>query len=218
MVMPTLGWATSYWDGEQLRDLPRNASATEVLSLDAFRTEFMGRQLGVPAEFLGYEQEDAKVFGYQQAYAFTLLHDVLVRSWRIGPSLTLASALWRLSDEFRRKEAEWLPYWRNAEFVVAEPDGVYVSLYRHPLTGILVVVSNLGARETHAVVRLNKNRLRLENGILACDALTGAAIPVASGVIELGLKSLGWRIIKVSPRMAGVCEPATCQGLLPAAN
>jgi hypothetical protein len=198
MVMPTLGWATSYWDGEQLRDFPPRSSATEVLSLDAFRTEFMGCQWGVAAEFLGYEQEDGKVFGYQQAYAFTLLHDVLVRSWRIGPSLALASALWRLSDEFRRKEAEWLPYWRNAEYVSIQPEGVYASLYRHSDTGILMVISNLGREEVTAQVRLNLEKLGLTNELSACDALTREEIAADSGTFTLALKSLGWKIIWAS--------------------
>src|SRR5204863_2246201 len=52
MTIPTLGWATSYWDGEQFRELPNNTSVSELLPLDAFRTEFMGHQWGVPAEFL----------------------------------------------------------------------------------------------------------------------------------------------------------------------
>jgi len=56
MTTPTLAWATSTWDGEQFGGIEPGPHATEVLSLDAFRCEFMGRQWGVPAEFLCYNR------------------------------------------------------------------------------------------------------------------------------------------------------------------
>ena len=31
--------------------------------------------------------------------------------------LDLASRIWRLMDDFGRGQAEWLPYWSNAEYV-----------------------------------------------------------------------------------------------------
>jgi hypothetical protein len=193
MTIPTLGWATSYWDGEQFRDLSRNLSATNVLSLDVFRTEFMGHQWGVPAEFLSYEKD--KFFTFREAYAITLLHDVITRSYSIGPGLELNSALWRLSDAFRRREAEWLPYWRNAEYVSVQPDGIYASVYRHSDTGILMVISNLGREEVTAQVQLNLENLGLRNDLSACDALTREEIAAEGGTFTLALKSLGWKII-----------------------
>jgi len=60
MVIPTMDWATSYWDGEQLAGRP---------PLDRFRTEHMGCQWGVPAEFL-------TTFDFRQACGLALLHDV----------------------------------------------------------------------------------------------------------------------------------------------
>ncbi|HJN16603.1 MAG TPA: DUF6067 family protein, partial [Armatimonadota bacterium] len=38
MTIPTLAWATSYWDGEQFGGIAPGASALEVLPLDTFRT------------------------------------------------------------------------------------------------------------------------------------------------------------------------------------
>src|SRR5271157_2081367 len=54
MTIPTLAFATSYWDGEQLQGLARKHSALEILPLDAFCAEFMGHNWGVPAELLWY--------------------------------------------------------------------------------------------------------------------------------------------------------------------
>ncbi len=76
MTIPTLAFATSYWDGEQLQSLPRRASSLEVLPLDAFRAEFMGHNWGVPAELLWYANGP---FRRVEAMSLGLLHDVPVR-------------------------------------------------------------------------------------------------------------------------------------------
>ena len=195
MTIPTLGWATSSWDGEQFRDLPSGTSAAEVLPLDVFRTEFMGHQWGVPAEFLSYEGQNQKTFSNEQTYAFTLLHDVLTRSYDIGPALDLSSDLWRLSDEFGRKQAEWFPYWRNGEYVTIEPEGAHASLYRHPQNGVLAVLSNLGRAEALVTVELNLASLGLAGDVLARDALTGEPVALEKGALRVNLAVLGWRIV-----------------------
>ena len=76
MTIPTLAFATSYWDGEQLQGLKRKASALEVLPLDAFCAEFMGHNWGVPAELLWY---GSGPFRRVEAMSLGLLHDVPVR-------------------------------------------------------------------------------------------------------------------------------------------
>ena len=149
-----------------------------------FETEFMGHQWGVPAEFLSYEGQNQKTFSNEQSYAFTLLHDVLTRSYDIGPALELSSDLWRLSDEFGRKQAEWFPYWRNGEYVTIEPEGTYASLYRHPQNGVLAVLSNLGREEAAVTVELNLASLGLAGDVLARDALTGEPVRFAERSVE----------------------------------
>ncbi|HEY2931537.1 MAG TPA: glycoside hydrolase domain-containing protein [Acidobacteriota bacterium] len=196
MTIPTLGWATSYWDGEQFRDLPVQSASTALIPLDVFRTEFMGHQWGVPAEFMSFEEEKKTLFHFREAHAFTLLHDVLGgRSWRIGPSLDLASSLWRLSDDFGRKSAEWLPYWRNSAYVTVEPGEVYTSLYRHPKNGLLAVVSNLGRTEASAAVRFNLQKLRLKRNLLIRDALSGEDLSIEDGLVKLSLRPMQWKIL-----------------------
>ncbi|MEM2936012.1 MAG: DUF6067 family protein [Candidatus Bathyarchaeia archaeon] len=197
MTIPTLAWATSYWDGEQFGGISPGPFALEVIPLDAFRTEFMGHQWGVPAEFLCYD----KPFTYREAYAFTLLHDVLVRGAGLSPSLELESALWRLSDEIGRKECEWLPYWRNSDYVRVNPEGSYVSLYKHPKNGVLAVISNLSREEAELEVDFNLDRLGLtEKNISVEDGLTGEPLAMEAGRIKFTLPSLGWKMIRLNPK------------------
>ena len=192
MTIPTLEWATSYWDGEQFGSIEPGPHALEVLPLDAFRTEFMGHQWGVPAEFLCYDRP----FTWQEAYAFTLLHDILIRSSNLDERLELESQLWRLNDEFGRKEALWLPYWKNAEYVTVKPTGAYTSLYWHPKNGVLAVISNLTGQKTRVEVKFNLDKLNLSGKeISGQDALTGESIKVRDGKVQLVLPSMGWRLV-----------------------
>ena len=97
MVMPTLGFGTSYWDGEQFQDVRGIDNAATQLPLDAFRAEFMGRQWGVPAEFLCYGQG----FTFEQAWAITLIHDVPVRPMSGTGLEDLEAGLAHLADHGR---------------------------------------------------------------------------------------------------------------------
>ncbi|MFQ6096305.1 MAG: glycoside hydrolase domain-containing protein [Armatimonadota bacterium] len=193
MTIPSVGWATSYWDGEQFGGIERGPFALEVLPLDAFRCEFMGHQWGVPAEFLCY----GRPYTYNQAMSFTLLHDVLVRGSGLGPNLERESLLWHIMDDFGRKRARWLPYWANAEYVSASPDAIKVSLYSHGRRGVLAVVSNLSADEVRAQVRLSLGRLGLKANVTARDRITDEAVPTRNGAMHFPMKALTYRVIEV---------------------
>ena len=194
MTIPTLGWGTSYWDGEQFGRLSRGIDVRQLLPLEAFRAEFMGHQWGVPAEFLCYGQP----FTQKEAWAFTLLHDVPVRPPRPGKDLELASALWKVMDEFGRKESEWLPYWRNGEFAHVTPRGAYAGLYRHKQNGVLAVLSNLGTAGTVVKLQLNLARLGLSRKeLVARDALNGGKVRINEGRIRCRIPSFGFRVLRI---------------------
>ena len=181
MVIPTMGWATSYWDGEHLAAIP---------ALDHFRTELMGRQWGVPAEFLAMHD-------FSQACGLALLHDVPVRPMHMGENLRLASSLSRILDDFGRKDAEWLAYWRNDRYVSAAPADFVVSLYRHPKHGVLMEAFNAGPGDVSGEVTLNLEALGLTGTPAARDAFSGEAIAINGGRLRFTLPSLGWRLVRV---------------------
>ena len=194
MVMPTLGFGTSYWDGEQFQDVRGSEDAAQELPLDAFRAEFMGRQWGLPAEFLCYGQG----FTYEQAWAITLIHDVPVRPLnRSGlAELDLASRIWRLMDDFDRGGAEWLPYWRNRDYVRAGAAGIYVSLYRHPQNGVLAVVANLNRTRTPYAISVDWRLLGLDrSGVSIVDAFERSPAPLRGA-----LDRYAWRLLWFRPK------------------
>ena len=196
MTMPTLGWATGYWDGEQFQGVGSGVDVSRLLPLDAFRAEFMGRQWGVPAEFL----HAGAAYTYEQAWAFTLLHDVPVRPHNADGDLDLAARVWRAMDAFDRRNAEWLPYWRNRRFVSVSPKNACASIYRHPENCVLAVVSNMNGKRKNVTVKLNVKKLGLGTAPSAEDILKNNAVPVRDGVLEFSLSSLEWKLIHIRNR------------------
>lgn len=152
----------------------------------------MGRQLGVASEFL-YRF----IASYKDAWALTLPHDMPVRPIYCVEDIELASRVWRVMDEFGRKQAEWVPYWQDSDLVTVEPAGCLISLYRHPRNGVLVVVSNLQAKRAEVKLQLNCARLGLPTGVNARDAMSGKPVDIKDGLIALTQPSLGWKLIWV---------------------
>ena len=197
MTIPTLGWATSSWDGEQFGNLPRGTDVGTLLPLDAFRCEFMGRQWGVPSEFLCYERP----YTTHEALSFTLLHDVLVRG--TGPGLEEEAALWRVMDDFGRRQAVFRPYWSNGDVATVSPASALVSLYSRPRRGALCVLSNLGATATDVTLRLDLGKLKLARDVPAQDALTGRALAWKDGCLTVRLEAFDYMLIRVGEPPGG---------------
>jgi len=196
MTIPTLAWATSYWDGEQFGHIPRGTDVGSLLPLDAFRAEFMGRQWGVPAEFLCYGQP----LTFRQTWALTLIHDVPVRPI-LGPGLedlAFAARIWKVMDEFDRSGARWLPYWNNSDFVQTFPEGTYASLYLHPRNGLLAVVSNLTEKEASVALRLNLRALGIENAPATLrDCLDGREMKLDDGTVSLAIPAMDFSLLRL---------------------
>ena len=187
MNLPAMAWATTYWHGEAL---PRgNQPLIEKLPLDRFRTEFMGANLGVPADLLYYVLKD-----YPKSTALALLHDVPVRPESL-PDLDRISQLWRARDEFGVKQARWLPYWSNQDVVKVETKDCYASLFAHPQGRVLVYVSNLGKAPADVRLSLNLDKLDLPANVSAKDAISRAALKIQNGEIVLNLPAQDYRIV-----------------------
>lgn len=194
MTIPTLAFATSYWDGEQFGGIPRGPRALDVLPLDAFRCEFMGRQWGVPSEMLCYNQP----YTYSEATSFALLHDVLVRG-SLGAGLEMESKLWNAMEKFGRHEAQWIPYWDNQKLVQTDGNDTKVSLYTRGKQGVVAVISNLGQERRTVHVTLRLDALGLPNAVEAKDVVNECMVPVSEdGSISFDLNTLDFRVVLIT--------------------
>lgn len=187
MNIPALAFATSYWNGEQLRREPERV--LDALPLDRFRTEFMGHNWGVPADLLYY-----KLGNYTASAGLALLHDVPVRAESLR-DLELLSEIWRVREAFGCKESEFLPYWRNADLVQVSPADCYVSLWRHPQNGLLAVVANLSRQRATVRATLSLEELQLPPVVSARNAHSQQQIAVERGAITVDLASQAWRLV-----------------------
>jgi len=196
MTIPTLSFATSYWDGEQLQSVAREDNAQDVLPIDAFRCEFMGHNWGVPAELLHYRRGP---FERSECVSLALVHDVLVRPSTME-DVEVASKMWQAMDALGRDEAKWLPYWENGAFVETGPPQVKASLYNRPGQGLIAVVANLGRADCRAEVALDLPALRQPADLTATDVLTDRPVPLTNGRVEVPLKSLDSVMLRLEPR------------------
>jgi hypothetical protein len=198
LVMPTLAWGTSSWDGEQLDAIKPPVRTLDVLPMDAFRTEFMGRQWGVPSEFLVYE---GRPFRSREMLAYTLLHGVLIRPSG-ADELSRTAALWKVYDRFPFSQATMYPYWDPDSPLRCEPPGVYATAYQRSQDGLLVFVSNLGETDLSARVRLDLRRLGLTGRLSAWDALSQMPIPLADATLTLNIGPWQYRVLRIGAAAA----------------
>ena len=186
MTIPTLSFATSYWDGEQLQGLARRSNVFEVLPLDAFRAEFMGHNWGVPAELLWYS---GGPFRRGEAEAMAFLHDIPVRPSGMDDLATL-SRLWTAREEFGCRQAAWLPYWENEKYVRSSPAGVKVMSAQPARPGPFGHNRQHEPADVPAEVALDLKALRQPAAVVAHNIVTGKRFALASGRMSIPLGPL----------------------------
>lgn len=196
---PTLAFAHSYWDGEQFAGGELSGDVLKNLPLGTFRAEFMGRNFGIPCEFLAYERPPQ--WTMEHALAVSMLHDVRVRPCGIA-ALAKMSPIWDAMTRFGADGAEWHPYWEPEPLATAQPKSVKISLYHRPKSKgvegrMLLVVSNLSPDQpTTGQVTLDISRLGMAPK-RATDALSGEALPCTNGQLTVALQPMRMRLVCV---------------------
>ncbi len=196
-VTPLLAFADAYWDGEQLTSGSHANEPLKALSLETFRAEFMGRNFGVPCEFLAYERPPQWTFNH--ALAVSMLHDVRVRPCGLA-TLEKMSPIWDTMTRFDVGTAEWHPYWEAQPVANAQPGQVKVSLYAQKATfwnraRVLLVVSNLSPDQAvTAKVEVALSRLGV-TARSASDALSNEPLPFSGGTLTVPLAPMRMRLV-----------------------
>ncbi|MCR5264596.1 MAG: DUF6067 family protein [Clostridiales bacterium] len=106
LMAPTLAFADSFFNGESIQEKLKQ-DFLGFMNLPAYRTEYMGKNLGVFPQLLAYVDERMPI---EKAASLSMIHDVLPRPW--GETLAAKlSPYWRKFDEFGVSDAVWHPYW-----------------------------------------------------------------------------------------------------------
>jgi len=196
MTIPTLAFATSYWDGEQLQSLKRKQAAQNVLPFDAFRCEFMGHNWGVPAELLWYASGP---FTRNEALSMALLHDVPMRPASLA-DLALSAKLWKARDAFGASEATWVPYWQSEAFVTTGSPTVKVSLHNRPGKGLIAVLANTTKDDATVPVSFKLPSLKQPTELKVIDVVNDKELTVAAGRLEIPVKAGDFAVIWLQPK------------------
>lgn len=196
--VPAFTFADMYWDGEQVQ-FPLVKGETDSLSLDYFRAEYIGRNIGVPCQFIVYENRP--LWTFEKALSLSVVHGIYPRPNDVASPLDIMAPIWKAIRDFGVSEAEWHPYWETAApIATADRSAIVISYYRRQSgngkTDILLLVSN---PHKEAAGRIT---LRLEPQLAAMvsqvvDALTGECLPVKAGALALEFGEFQLRMLRI---------------------
>lgn len=172
-LMPTLAFCDSIYDGENIQEMLHKDNL-DFLDLAAFRTEYMGYNLGVPANFIAYTNEDRPMEALE---GLSLLHNVHCRPCFFS-DLPYMSKVWKLFDAYKLNDARWVPYWRN-DVITADNARTTVSVYVEETGAVTAVVMN-------ADPGCNEVTLTLPAGCTkVTDLMTGAMTAAENGTVTV---------------------------------
>ncbi|MCD6350658.1 MAG: hypothetical protein J7M26_00955, partial [Armatimonadetes bacterium] len=196
VLMPVLSFTDAYLDGEQFRSGGHHVTDyRDVLTLDYFRGEFMGKQWGLMPVFLPELAADARTRQpTRRLLAFALLHDTPV--WAIWCDRQAVDELRRPLDAFDYVHADFVPYWHTP---VETGDGeVKASAYVRDGRALLIV-SNFAHADRTVTLKVRRSALKLPQGPLAArNAETGKALQAVGDTVKLTIPDGDLRLVLVT--------------------
>ena len=203
-------YADVLWTGEQWHHL--RGKGTDYIAaefpLDMARTEFSGRQLGVPVQMIAY-----RLGSKMKVSASSLLLDTSVRADNRGMDQLLLNKdntgeknhtevmfkVWDLRDKFDIKNSRPLFYYNNQDYVQAKPEKCYSTIFVHPKNGVLAFVTNLSPEEQNLKIKFNLAKLNLQPNLLQVDDLLNQRklSADADGTVSITLKSEEWTYLQL---------------------
>jgi hypothetical protein len=204
-------YADILWTGEHwwhLRSKGTDYVAGEF-PLDMARTEFSGRQQGIPVQMIAY-----RLGSRMKVSATSLLLDTPVRANNKGLDqlhstsqkqkmenhFEVMAEVWALRDKFDTKNAKILFYYENEDYVKVSPDKCYSTIFVHPENGVLAFVTNRSREQQNVKVKFNLDKLKLQgNKLKAADALHNKPLKVEKdGSVIVPLGSEEWTYVTLS--------------------
>jgi hypothetical protein len=197
VTIPILGYEDSYLDGEHFREVVKD-SYLDVMTLDSFRCEYMGRQWGIMPFFLPEFRAPyiSQVEPTRGMMALLMIHDVNI--WPIWCNAKVVDEAFVALDAFGYVDSEFLPYFDKRPPATTDLQDVYVSGYKKANGSVLLVVANLGKEDREGEVRVDLGRLGMKTGT-AVSWPDKAALAMAEGCVRLAVPRLGYRMVVVRP-------------------
>lgn len=177
-LMPTLAFADSYFDGENIQGAMKED--INFLNLEAFRCEYMGLNMGLTNNFITY-------IPFENVAAISLIHNVMPRVNHLD-ILPKIKKIWDIYDENSLNDAKFCPYWEDN--TILSEDCITASTY---ICGgdKVIVFTNYDKDKTSA------NFDFCGGYTTAVDLLSGESYPLVNGKGEIPAKYFSHNIFRV---------------------
>ena len=194
VTIPILAYEDAYLDGEHFRGRVKD-SYMDMMSLDTFRAEYMGRQWGLIPVFLAqlYGELTAQVEPTRGLMALLMLHDVVI--WDVYNVAVANEALAAL-DEFGYVDADFIGYFDTPNPAATDMKDIYVSAYRKGRRTLLIV-GNVGREDRQGSVTLNAPCFGGKLPRRAQDWPAKTPLTLTAGKLDLSVPRLGYRLVVV---------------------
>jgi len=167
--IPVLSFVDGYLDGEQFtfikngeKNYSIKQSYLDVINLNQFRAEFIGKQFGIISFFLPeFDAASAKTIQPTLGLVSLLaIHDV--QPWPLWSNISVWNELYKQLDAFSFQQSNFIPYYsNNPPAQTGNLNNVYVSAYSKT-NEALIIVSNLSKEKVNGTITLNPQTLGLQ--------------------------------------------------------
>jgi len=194
VTIPILAYEDAYLDGEHFRGKAKD-SYLDLLPLDTFRAEFMGRQWGIMPYFLPefsppYSEQVEPTRGLA---GLLMIHDVA--PWALWCNKEVFAEAFDALDAFGYVNADFIPYFDPEPPASTDLADVYASAYTLP-DRALIVVANLSREGRSGAVQLSAQRLGLPlDRVVRWPEET--PVPCTEGRVTLDVPRLGYVMLVV---------------------
>ncbi len=199
LTIPMIAYEDSYLDGEHLRDAGLKGDYMDLISLDTFRCEYMGRQFGLMPFFLPeFRGEYAEqVEPTRGMMALLMIHDVTL--WPMWCNVDVVNEALKALDEFGYVDSDFIPYFDPTPPATTDMNDVYISAYKRRDGRALLIIGNMSKEDRQGAVRINAKRL----GVPLAHVTSWSdktPISVIQDTVQLQVPGRGYRMLLVEKK------------------
>lgn len=189
-------WVDRLWIGEvfRLQHVP--------FDFETYALSQRGEPAGMPSAFLYWRTlEEDRGVSFKQMLAYTVPFDIEPKvngfTGDYMHRLAIMREIWDLKETFDTSSAQWLPFYRNDDYVTTDTEKVKASLYLHPDERALLVVSNVGNDPVTASVRPSPDAMGLTNPPQLRDPMGEHRYEWEDGDVRIQLEPMEHRWIRL---------------------
>lgn len=198
MGVPSFTFATWCLSGEQFRptegclrggrdyidEIPLNSAAVEFSPMPwGIMTGFLPETVCLPPNKFGMDKKELKAFIGRTTKSYFALLLLFGQKptldgggscrYNINDGLDYGMKVYSVLEEFGVDYANFIPFWRNQDYVTCNTKDIYISIYIRAKK-YLLIASNLSREEKEVNIGLKRDELKMSLPIEFTNMMTGA--------------------------------------------